>query len=138
MLETVLAYLHNWFPVKGGKHAGTFQIVSGELSLDFLLPNQYYRIVGSVFNDGLHRYGTREPLEDETFTGEVWALAVPKAVIELAGEIEKWCAQNPETDLVSESFAGYSYTRAGGDSSVSGWRGVFGARLSPWRKINDD
>lgn len=140
MLEAVLTHLHNWFPAKNGKHAGAFVIASGVLSPDIgLLPGQYYRIRGSVFNDGLHKMGGDDQLKDETFDGEVWALAVPRAVVDLSVEISAWMENNPVTDKVSESFAGYSYSRgqtaAGG---AGGWQAAFAGRLNAWRRPNDD
>lgn len=139
MLEAVLNHLHNWFPVKGEVRCGEFEIVSGELCVDFLKSGQYYRIVGSVFNDGLHRYPCDEVdcLTDETFTGEVWPLAVPKAVIELSEEIKEYCEKNPATDKVSESFGGYSYTRAtdGNGGTSGGWAAAFRKELNCWKKV---
>lgn len=141
MLETVLNHLHNWFPIEGAARAGTYSIVSGVMPLDFLTPGQYYRIEGSIFNDGLHRYAiddtTAEQLEDEVFTGTVTPLAIPKAVQKLAGEIGEWVKNNPATDKVSESFDGYSYTRASGaDGSASGgWQAAFRSRLNAWKKV---
>ena len=85
MLEAVLTYLHNWFPVRCDP--GTFTIASGIPDVDFLRPGQHYRIKGSVFSDGLHVYQSGEMLADETFDGEIWALAIPKSVKELAVEI---------------------------------------------------
>ena len=94
MLEQLLAELHNWFRVRDGVdgvHRGSYAIQNGEITLDFLREGQYFRIVGSLFNDGLHQYGPgMEVLRDEAFTGAVWALAVPEAVVELAGEIAAW------------------------------------------------
>ena len=139
MLETILTHLHNWFPVKGGKHSGTFEIVSGALAVDFLRPGQYYRIKGSVFNNGLHQH-VAESLNDEVFDGEVWALAIPATVISLAEEIAAWREKNPETDKTSESFGGYSYTR--GTSSATGapggWQAAFASRMNPYRRPYDD
>ena len=140
MLEAMLTHLHNWFPAKGGKHAGTFVIASGVLSPDVgLVSGQYYRIRGSVFNDGLHCAGDGEALTDEAFTGEVWALAIPKAVQELAEEISAWRESNPETDKTSESFGGYSYSRGQSASGcVGGWQAAFAGRLNAWRRPSDD
>ena len=139
MLEQVLMNIRNWFPVKGGIYSGTFTIKDGGVTLPFLADGQYFRIVGSVFNDGLHQYPAVD-LTDETFTGSVWALAVPKAVIELADEIGKWQEKNGEaasSPFSSESFGGYSYSKAtdaetGGDVT---WQSAFKKRLSAWRKI---
>lgn len=54
MLEQVLRHLNNWFLVE--IHEGTFAVENGSIALPFLLNNQYFRICGSVFNDGLHQY----------------------------------------------------------------------------------
>lgn len=157
MLETILGDIHNYFPIPNAQRAGTFQIVSGTLKADFLMKGQYYRIMGSVFNDGLHRYeydGIKDEtgsgndvhpdmreLKDETFTGYVIPLAIPYTVIELAHEIKLWRENNPDTDKVSESFGGYSYSRAqsttNGTSTSGGWKAVFGDRLNKWRRPYD-
>lgn len=141
MLEEVLTHIHNWFQV--GIYPGTYTIKDGNITLPFLRNGQYFRIVGSVFNDGLHRYGPdMEALIDETFDGSVWALAIPKAVIALAGEIGDWQEKNGAvaSDIYqSESFGGYSYTKAV-DSTTGGavtWESTFRARLNPYRKLRE-
>ncbi len=48
--------LHNWFIVPGGVHRGTYRVEGGALPLPFLRDGQYFRILGSVFNDGLHQH----------------------------------------------------------------------------------
>lgn len=140
MLEAMLTHLHNWFPARNGKHAGSFVIASGVLSPDIgLVSGQYYRIRGSVLNDGLHCAGDGETLIDEEFDGEVWALAIPKAVQDLSEEIAAWMESNPETDKTSESFGGYSYSRAQSASGgVGGWQAAFSSRLNAWRRPSDD
>lgn len=139
MLEAILTHLHNWFPVKGGKHAGEFTIASGMPDVDFLADGQYFRIKGSVFSDGLHVFNGGEMLQGETFEGEIWALAIPKTVEELATEITAYTEKNPVTDKVSESFGGYSYSRASGTTGApTGWQGAFASRLAPYRRISDD
>lgn len=145
MLEQVMTHIHNWFRVRdavNGIHLGEYTIENGGITLPFLQDGQYFRIMGSVFNDGLHRYGPdMEALTDETFTGTIWALAVPKAVIDLAGEIAIWqekfgaAASSPYT---SESFGGYTYTKSGGaneNGGSGGWEAAFRTRLNPYRKI---
>ena len=140
MLEAMLTHLHNWFPARNGKHAGALVIASGVLSPDVgLVSGQYYRIRGSVFNDGLHRVDGGEALTDEEFTGEVWALAVRKGGQDLAEEIAAWRESNPETEKTSESFGGYSYIRAqGAIGGVGGWQAAFAGRLNAWRRPNDE
>ena len=138
MLEQVLRHLNNWFLVE--IHEGTFTVENGSITLPFLLTNQYFRICGSVFNDGLHKYPAAD-LTDETFTGTVWALAVPKAVVTLSEDIAAWEEKNGEavaSPYQSESFGGYSYTKrsAGSDSgTLNGWQDAFRGRLNDWRKL---
>ena len=136
MLETVLQNLNNWFLVPDGVHAGEFTVQGGQLTLPFLQTGQYFRVVGSVFNDGLHQYPVAD-LTDETFTGSVWALAVPKAVIELAEEIDAWQTKNGDPGpFTSESIGGYSYSKATNASGMAvGWQDVFKSRLNDWRRI---
>ena len=86
MLEQVLMHLKNWFLVPGGIHEGTYTIEDGGIALPFLANGQYFRICGSVFNDGLHQYPA-DDLKTETFGGSIWALAIPQTVIELAAEM---------------------------------------------------
>ena len=135
MLEEVLGSIHNWF--EKDRLIGELHIVDGELALphQFLQEGQYFRLVGSVFNDGLHRWPDAA-LTDEEFDGEAWALAVPSAVIELANEIDAWCEKNPESAYTSESFGGYSYTKgSGADGMPMRWQDVFRRRLNQWRKL---
>lgn len=137
MLEEVLGELHNWFvaDVAEGDFTVSGNVLSG-LPDGFLQDSQHFRVVGSVFNDGLHQWPA-EDLADETFRGEVWALAVPAAVQALASEVEEWVAKNPESPYVSESFGGYSYTKATSPSTgqAAQWRDVFRSRLNRWRKV---
>lgn len=143
MLEAVLTHLKNWFVVPRGVHEGIYTIKNSTLELPFLQNGQYYRICGSVFNDGLHKYGeTADILYDETFSGAVWALAVPKAVVDLAEKVEEWQTKNGEavtSPYSSESFGGYSYTKATDSKTgaVATWETVFRSQLNPYRKIRE-
>lgn len=141
MLERVLTHIHNWFEVSW--RSGEWQVVDGCLDLPFLQDGQYYRIVGSVFNDGLHQYPDND-LKDEIFFGQISGLAIPKAVIELAQEIEQWETDNAKalnSPYSSESFGGYSYSKdssvsgGGNDDPASGWQRHFMSRFIPWRKL---
>ena len=140
MLEQVLMHLNNWFLVPGGIHEGTYTIEDGGITLPFLTNGQYFRICGSVFNDGLHQYPSGD-LINETFDGSVWALAIPRAIIELALEIEAWETKNGAVangPYQSENLFGqYSYTKAT-DAKTGGavtWQTAFRSRLSEWRKL---
>jgi len=145
MLEEILAFIHNYFVKE--IHRGMFEISDGQFLCDFLRNGQYFRIRGSIFNDGVYQYPVSD-LANETFTGEIWAMAVPSAVIALVGEIEKWQAQY-EAEMLkpysSESISGvYSYTKSSSGksgnktgSAMVTWRDVFAARLNKWRKLHE-
>lgn len=144
MLETVLIYLfgarsYNWPIARGGLHFGKFEIKNGEIAAPVFY-GQYFRIVGSVFNDGVYKYGEDLKLTDEEFEGAVWALSIPPALVELVNEITEWNAKNKDavnSPYQSESFGGYSYTKAS-DSATGrdiSWQTIFRSRLSEWRKI---
>ena len=138
MLEEILEYLNNWFTVE--EIFGRFEIKGGSIELPFLANGQYFRLIGSVFNDGVYQY---QPgwmnLTDETFTGAVWALAIPRAVLKIANEIDAWQQKNgaaAASPYQSESFGGYSYSmRAAAAESGAGWKDAFAGRMSDWRKI---
>ena len=140
MLEQVLTYLNNWFLTE--IYEGTYTIQDGGITLPFLQTGQYFRIMGSVFNDGLHRYPA-DGLVGEEFSGTVWALAVPKAVIDISEEIEAWQEKNGDiitSPYTSESFGGYAYTKpstGGTDASISSWQDIFKSRLSAYRKLRE-
>ena len=132
MLETVLMYLNNWFAV--GRYDDTYTIEDGGITLPFLVNGQYFRIIGSLFNDGVYQYPAE--LTDETFDGSVWALAIPKALLSTVEEITAWTAKNGDGGpYTSESFGGYSYSKATNSKGMAvGWRDVFAAQLAPWKK----
>lgn len=141
MLEQILDYIHNYF--ERDIVDGSFTISDGSVVLDFLQDGQHFRIHGSVFNDGVYKYPA-SGLIDETFTGEIWAMAVPPAVIALADEITAWIDKYGDamnSPYQSESFGGYSYSKGSGQNSSNNssnpadWRVVFGSRLNHWRKI---
>lgn len=151
MLTQICQYLRNWFNSDLPKIIGEFEITDGEIATkgsrvrlpDVLRDGQYFRIVGSAVNDGVHQWPDSD-LQDEQFTGAIWPMSVPAVIVELANDIESWVEKYAGVDSValspfqSESFGGYSYNK--GTSGNSGgygvtWQDVFANRLSPWRKI---
>ena len=129
--------LRNYFVRE--KHTGSFVIENGSISLPFLVEGQYFRIVGSVLNDGVYKYPC-STLTDEPFKGEVWAMAVPPAVIALLADINEWqtkYGERAQSPYSSESFAGYSYSKTidKETGNTVSWQGVFRSDLSKWRKI---
>ena len=130
-------------------HTGEFTISGHSITpLDFIQNGQYFRIVGSAMNDGVY-CNTAESLEiltDETFTGSIWEMSVPRAFLTLCAEIDTWRTKNETADsanmspFTSESFAGYSYQKGGGVSQGAGnavtWQNQFSKRLNAWRRLN--
>lgn len=142
MLSELCHDLRNYFETK--KFYGEFKIEDNSITGDYQLQSgQYFRIVGSVFNDGVHVYPPTD-LVDETFSGAIWAMAVPDEVVALASEIDDWNNLYGKPDSTnmspfnSESFGGYSYSKSGGGATSDGagtWQKAFASRLNKWRKI---
>ena len=138
-LEDVMTYCNNFFEC--GPRTGDFTIAGGTLSgaADFLQPGQYYRVTGSVFNDGVHRFGDADDTwTDETFSGNVYPLAPPRAFLALTANIEAWRRKNEassKSPYTSESFGVYSYSKSSGRATDTGWQAQFMSELSRWRKL---
>lgn len=144
MLERILQTIKNYFIRE--VYSGIFSISDGVLlDIDFLLDGQYFKIHGSVLNDGVYQWPATG-LSDEVFEGEIWALAVPKDLADLADEVTTWTQANADvirSPYTSESFGGYSYSKGGGSGASAGsggvsWQSVFADRLAPWRKARYD
>lgn len=152
MLTELCAFLRNYFLADNRNpdkyiHHGTFTVADGQIeALSFLVPGQYFRVIGSVFNDGVWQYqpdGETPAMKDETFDGTIWAMSVPPEVLALADEIEAWKAANADalsSPYQSESFGGYSYSKASGGgvggsgSGAYGWQDQFALRLAPYKR----
>ena len=148
MLTAICAEIRNYFSLKDDKIIGDFSVTDGAITPSVgLADDQYYRVVGSIFNDGVHR--ADDILKDEgDFHGAVWKMRVPQDVLDLADEIAAWQAQNGSTDSVnmspftSESFGGYSYSKSSGGGTGDGgagasgvtWQTMFAKRLNPYRR----
>lgn len=147
VLSELCGEVNNYFDRDLPKYGGEFTIEDGILtdadSLGLQI-GQYYRILGSVFNDGVHQW-TGEPdndLTDEVFEGDVHLLAVPKEFADLAKEIGAWIEKYGEASmspLASESLAptsySYSVNTGAGSGAVATWQNIFSSRLTRWRKI---
>ena len=150
-LTALCREVNNWF--ERARFSGLFHISNGEIDLSpiesegGIQNGQYFRIIGSVFNDGVHRYGAEDDtLEDETFTGIVAPMAVPNDFIALFDEISAWLTaygEQLDKPYQSESFGGYSYslkgsltdTGSGGSGGKEPWVANFASRLNRWRKL---
>lgn len=149
MLDVICNEIHNYFTSDDDMWIGDFSVVNGAITPPFdIQKNQYFRIVGSVFNDGVYKYTDDLRLTDENeFHGAVWLMKVPKAFLDLVAEIEAWQAKYGGIDspamspYTSESFNNYSYSKGANVSTGSGssggstWQTVFAARLNPYRRI---
>ena len=142
MLTELCQELRNWFERK--KFFGTFTIEDGQIEVPdgSLQDGQYFRIVGSIFNDGVHVYPTTD-LKDEVFKGAIWSMAVPPSVVDLSERISEWVTKygdSVSSPYSSESFGGYSYQKASSGqgnaaSSNPTWQSTFASELNRWRKI---
>jgi len=152
MLSEVCHELRNWFDIS--RLFGKFEVKNGvvtsylDSSAITIADGQYFRIVGSVFNDGVWEYSSSEgigDLVDEVFDGAVWLLAIPREVIALSERIDEWknkyagVGSAGMSPFQSESFGGYSYSKqsAGGDGTAKSfsWQNAFANDLNQWRKI---
>ena len=117
---------------------GKFTIEDGKIApSDFLEEEDYYRIIGSKHNDGLYQYPNSD-LTDEMFDGAVWVMRVPPALVTLAQqykeELEK--ESGKPSAYISESFGGYSYTKATNSKGVPlNWEHLHADELNQWRII---
>lgn len=148
MLTEICEYLHNWFCEDEDIVVGNIVVGDSEITVPYgvIQPGQYIRIEGSVFNDGVWKYGETQ-FTPEEYEGSVWLMRIPKAVITLATDIDEWQSKYGGADskvmspFNSEAFAGYSYSKSSGGSvsgevaSPTNWQGIYAARLSPWRKL---
>ena len=152
MLTEVCNFIHNYFEV--AQISGEFQVVNGAIDLDdFLRFGQRFRIVGSSLNDGIYTYRMDgvynddntelADLEDETFIGVIYAMSIPRNVMQIVDDIKTWVEKNKDaldSPYTSESFGGYSYTKASGSGSNAGgalgWQDLFRSKLNAYRKIS--
>ena len=141
MLNEIFNYLHNYFNDPQKTVIATFNIDGGYIDLPFLKYGQYFCINGSDFNDGVHQYPCTD-LKDEVFYGSIWPMKIPADLLTLIEEIEAWQEESgavAASPYASESFGGYSYTKASAsdssDSSSVTWIDTFASRLAGWRKI---
>ena len=100
-----------------------------------------------MFNDGVHVWGADDLTPENDVDATLWEMRVPPVVVELANDIAAWedkygkVGSENMSPYSSESFDGYSYSKASGGSSAGGggstvdWRSAFASRLNRWRKI---
>lgn len=142
MLGAVLASVNNRFagePVRGRWSVSTAGEIVPASGQDLpLASGQWCDVAGSALNDGLHQAGAGG-LSDEEFEGTVTPLRVPRELLDLVYEIEAWQAAQgaAAAPYASESFGGYSYSRATDPATglPMTWEAAFRSRLNKWRKL---
>ena len=139
-MTDLCAEIKNYFDVK--RSYGEYTVSGGTIVIDDMQEGQFFRIIGSVFNDGVYQYPA-SGLKSETFEGAIWYMAVPPDVISLVAEMSAWEEKNASalnSPYSSESFGGYSYSKASGASTAGGDGSVtafshFADKLKLWRKV---
>ena len=151
ILDELCRELNNYFDENSdgtkNRYFGQFTVENKtiDLSETGIKTGQYFRIIGSTFNDGIYQYPDMS-LTDETFQGAVWLMNIPSEFFALANDIEGWQDKylGPDSPAMSpyssESFGGYSYQKAASSRSGTSigsvaWQDIFSSRLNKWRKI---
>lgn len=147
-LTEVCANVKNYFLHDNAITQGSFTITKGAVPLTSLLEGQYFRIVGSILNDGVWQNTSADlaNLRNETFDGEIWSMSVPRDFEQLCEDIAAWRTKNEALDsanmspFTSESFGGYSYSKGSSGSSGGGtgttWQNQFRSRLNTYRRVS--
>lgn len=144
MLENVLKFLNNHFYM--WQEIGGFVINGDKIRVKAnYLQGQYIRITGSILNNGVYQVKSVEGdtievegLTNEIFEGCIFGLAIPKDLLTLVEHIEEYEKENKKSNIISESFGGYSYTKATDTSgNIANWESVYFNDLCKYRKIYD-
>ena len=144
MIGEICAEIKNYFTYEGDIHIDDYAISDGQISPIVEFPTDYIRIVGSRLNDGVHQV-SKMSLKDEEFHGAIWVMSPTDDFLQLVSEIESWQEKNGGSDSAnmspfqSESFGGYSYSKASGGSSsgastVPTWQTTYASRLKRYRR----
>lgn len=144
MYNSVCRELNNYFERK--KLFGLMKVENGALVSPLtanIQQGQYFRIVGSVLNDGIYQFPAADLQDEEEFDGSLWLLAFPVDFVALVSDIEEWQKKNGAVDsaamspFTSESFGGYSYSKGASDTGkgANTWQGAFKSRLNAFRRM---
>ena len=146
MIEQVLRSINNFF-IQFTRSVTT--IAAGKITVDNpddFVVGQYVYLDQTLLNNGIYQITKIEgneltitatiavAAEAEAENAIVHGLAIPKAVLAIAVEIEAYNTANPN-NLVSKTLGDYSVTQATGQSGDASWVAVFGSRLNQWRKV---
>lgn len=137
--------LRNYFTDKNHIFQGTYTIHDKSIAVDFLKDNQYFRITGSTFNDGVfcNTPDDLARLRDETFTGAIWCMAVPADFVRLCDDAERFMAKIAEISgnfkgYTSESWGGYTYTLpTSAPAFIQEWQYRIKQGMNTYRKLKE-
>ncbi len=147
-LAMVMAECRNHFPI--ACTAGLMRLESGVLRLPETLPDcRYVYLSGGTQEDlweasrtldgGLLLARDGQAPRDEAFCGRVFCLRPPLNFLSLAEEAEAYRNKAPVGPFLSESFGGYSYTRASGSGGRPlAWQDALRPQLNAYRRMFDD
>lgn len=144
MLEIICKEINNFFVADSDRYIGEYSVVDGQVVPSISIQEgQYYRIVGSAFNEGVYIRGQEVLRDEKQFHGAIWLMRPPKAFLQLVQDIEAYEEKYGEILLspyTSENFAGYGYTKPTGGSNGSGgggWQSAFASRLKMYRRMKE-
>lgn len=146
MLTRVCRYLKNWF-VKSNTGNGDVAVIDGKVYFNGseieMNEGQHFALVRTRYVYGVYAYG--DEIEDSEFEGAVWIMDVPKDVLDVVVRMTAWEEANGGSDspamspYQSESFGGYSYSKASGGGGKVGSsvfdNAEFASVLRPFKKI---
>lgn len=135
MLYEIMKSIKNFFPDNSHQITGRFTISDNVIEpFVSLCEGQYFLIEGSAVNDGVYQKGAE--LVDEEFEGTIIPLKIPRDFLTLVEEIEQTAKSEKPSTMQSESFGGYSYTRATTSTGqLASVIDAYATRLNAWRKI---
>lgn len=146
MIDTVLREIKNYFIISQSQGSSFFANGVVVSNPSIFTVKQFVLVVGSALNNGVYQitsidlatkkltFGTDEEVDVETVICTVYGLAIPKALIEIIGEIDTYNTANTN-NITSESIGDYSVTYATGTSNETSWVSIFRKRLDPYRKM---
>ncbi len=144
-ITRICTLLHNFFTDKDHIFYNNYNIHNNILNFNFIKYGQYFRITGSVFNDGVYCNIPEDlkRLKDETFKGAIWLMNVPADFIRLCEELEMFNAKIAELSgnfrgYSSESWGGYSYNLpTSAPSYMQDWQNKLKQAMNSYRKISE-
>jgi len=151
MLYTVLKKLRHFYPVSYDfANAIVADGISGSFDSNDFIAGMYVLIKNSLLNDGVYKVSgvaSNKLTVDATLQAEstdriikVYGLAIPPDLVSLVSDIESYVADNPYSNVSSESLGDYSIsygTNADG-ASASDWYNAFKSKLSHYQRFYSD